>query len=452
MTGKANLPGGGAAHRLSFAQKVSAALLLLLGAFVLRQEPAAFLRALVIVHIAYAALFVGARLIALIATIKTEAPRPRPAPIGHLPSVSLLCPLYREPESVGNLIGALARLSYPSDRVEVLLLLEADDDETSAAIGRLPDGFRVVRVPAGGPRTKPNALNHGLAASSGDLVGVYDAEDRPEADQLRKVAERFISGPEDLACVQAQLNYYNRDDGFIPRMFALEYALHFDWFLPGLSRCGLPLPLGGTSNFVRRDALLSVGGWDAHNVTEDADLGLRLARAGYRLEAIDSTTFEEATDTPARWVRQRSRWIKGFIQTGLVHMRRPMGWRTALTLHAAILAVVVSALLNPLSWGLLLAHLMGWPVPGEGVFSGGLGLACLVLFVGGNLLHVWLFMVAPLTRGWYALTAAALLLPFYWLLQSVAGYKALAGFLLRPHHWEKTDHSAGEDSLREAAA
>lgn len=194
-----------------------------------------------------------------------------------------------------------------------------------------------------------------------------------------------------------------------------------------------------------------MGGWDAYNVTEDADLGLRLAEAGHRVAWIDSSTFEEATDTPSRWIKQRSRWLKRFLQTTFVHFRRPVSWRTAVTLHLAIAAVIIGSLINPLMW----VSFMAWLLLGfsglDPVFAGAFGEACLALFICGNAAHLWLTLMAPLSRNWFGLTAAGFLAPAYWCLQSVAGYKALAGFVMSPHHWEKTEHSAGEDTGREGA-
>ncbi|MFC3302137.1 glycosyltransferase family 2 protein [Parvularcula lutaonensis] len=364
------------------------------------------------------------------------------------PTIALLCPLYNEPQSVKNLITAIGQLDYPREKLDVLLLLEVDDHLTEKGAGTLPSFVRIVRIPSGGPRTKPNALSIGLSETRAEIVGIYDAEDRPEKDQLLKVAQAFREGPADLGCVQARLNYYNRDDSFITRLFALEYSLHFDWFLSGLARLGLPLPLGGTSNFVLRSALEDAGGWDPYNVTEDADLGIRLSRCGYRIGTVDSTTYEEATDTARRWVKQRSRWLKGYLQTWIVHMRSIIGWREAIVLHFALGAVFMNAVVNPLMWCLFLAWIVLRLEIFSPLFEGALGTLCLFLFVAGNAAHIWCLLVAPLRRGWYELTEAMIGIPYYWFLQSAAGYKALLEFVFAPHYWDKTDHSEGEDVLK----
>ena len=419
--------------------------------YLLIVSPGWVVRGVVLVHLTFAGAFLLLRSMAVFSVLSSDQASPWQALTTETPSFTLLCPLYQEPSSVRNLVRSLKELRYPEDKVQIILLLEDDDHETYEASLGLDNSVMVLRVPGGGPKTKPNALNHGLAEATGELIGIYDAEDRPEADQLLRVAQAFAKGPKDLVAVQARLNFYNRDDSIITRLFALEYALHFDWFLPGLTRLGLPLPLGGTSNFVRRDALTEIGGWDPFNVTEDADLGMRLTQAGGRIIAIPSTTFEEATDSPGPWVRQRSRWLKGYFQTWVGHGFRPQSWRSLLVLHGFLGAVVVSALINPILWILFLL----WAVSGQSmfaeVFRGGLGQVCLAAFILGNAYHLWMMMIAPLRRRWHDLVPSALLLPVIWVLQSVAGYKGAIGYLLAPHYWEKTQHTEGEDVAKERA-
>ena len=206
-------------------------------------------------------------------------------------------------------------------------MVEEDDLETVAAAKALLDGdvpFEIIEVPPGGPRTKPKAANYALAFARGEYLVVYDAEDRPERDQLKKAVATFRASPRQTACLQARLNFYNADHNWLTKMFALDYALWFDTLLPGLDRIGVPMPLGGTSNHFRTSVLRDIGGWDAFNVTEDADIGIRLSQLGYRVSMLDSNTFEEAPVTIGAWLKQRSRWLKGYMQTWLVHMRDPL--------------------------------------------------------------------------------------------------------------------------------
>jgi cellulose synthase/poly-beta-1,6-N-acetylglucosamine synthase-like glycosyltransferase len=226
-------------------------------------------------------------------------------------------------------------------------------------------------------------------------------------------------------------------------MFALDYALWFDVLLPGLDRIGMPMPLGGTSNHFRTAVLRDIGGWDAFNVTEDADIGIRLAQLGYRVAMLDSTTFEEAPITLGAWLKQRSRWLKGYMQTWLVHMRDPAGLarRTGIggfmAFQLFIGGGVVFALVNPLLWLAMIAcWVFGLPLwddmPAMSIPASGLVL--------NNLLLTWLAVIGPRRRGWDELSPYGLTVIVYWAMVSVAGYRGLWQLITRPFFWEKTAH------------
>lgn len=360
----------------------------------------------------------------------------------ELPVITILCPLYKEASSLPGLLASLKALDYPAGKLDIKLVLEADDHETIARAQALASKTPVdlVIVPEGAPRTKPKACNYALWSAKGDLLVIYDAEDRPAPTQLRRAAEAFAGLPDDVACLQARLNYYNRDKSWLTRLFAAEYALIFDIVLPGLARIGAPLPLGGTSNIFRTDTLIEAGAWDPYNVTEDADIGLRLGAAGYRSLTLDATTLEEATSTLGAWLRQRTRWIKGYMQSWAVHARH--GRKTlgeAITLHFIVGGVVVAALVNPVFWTLYILWVTGAADLGW-LFPTPLGALATLSFLAGNLVLVWLYMIAPLRRRWHDLVPWALTSPLYWILQSVAGYRAAWQFLRAPHLWEKTHH------------
>jgi len=305
------------------------------------------------------ALFFIAWLALRLAAALTPRPcegRPKERPDPALPVYTVIAALYREAGSIHGLLRSIEQLDYPREKLDVLLAVEADDRETREAIadysGPLP--LRVIVVPAGAPRTKPRALNAALAFARGGLTVVYDAEDRPEPDQLRRAEAAFAASDDRLACVQARLSIDNTDDGWLARMFTAEYAGQFDVFLDGLCALGMPLPLGGSSNHFATAVLREVGGWDAWNVTEDADLGMRLARFGYRAMMIGSTTYEEAPARLMPWLRQRTRWFKGWMQTWCVHMRQPvslwreLGPRGFFGLQLAVGGNVLAALVHPL--------------------------------------------------------------------------------------------------------
>ena len=243
-----------------------------------------------------------------------------------LPTYTILVPMYKEPTMVAGMLRNMRAMDYPKDKLDVKLLLEANDLETQEAAAQLslPSWFQVVVVPDGTPKTKPRACNVGLEQARGEFLVIYDAEDRPEPDQLKKAVAVFRKSSSKLSCLQARLNYYNPHQNMLTRWFTLEYSTWFDLFLPGLHTLGSPIPLGGTSNHFRTKVLQDVGGWDAWNVTEDCDLGLRLARGGHETRVLSSTTWEEAASTLHAWIPQRSRWVKGYWQTLLVHTRQPM--------------------------------------------------------------------------------------------------------------------------------
>lgn len=372
----------------------------------------------------------------------------------ELPVYSILVPLYREANVVRRTVRALAALDYPADKLDIKLILEEDDCETIAAAEALNSAarFEIVRVPPSAPRTKPKATNFALALARGAYVVVFDAEDWPEQDQLRKAVAAFRALPETVACLQARLNFYNAGDNWLTRMFALEYAAWFDYLLPGLARLGVPIPLGGTSNHFRTDILRRLHGWDAFNVTEDADLGLRLARCGYRVLPLDSSTYEEAPGSVGCWIRQRTRWLKGYMQTVLVHSRAPLAFIRAVGLmrycglFLFVGGAVLTNLLSPLVWLTSLLWMLGrHPFATDA--------APFLLLLAGNAVLTALAMLAPVKRGWSRLAPYGTTVVFYGLLVSVAAYRALWEFVRKRFHWNKTEHgltpSLSADGVRQ---
>lgn len=362
------------------------------------------------------------------------APR-TPLAAEELPMITLLAPLRDEAVMLERLSDALSRLDYPADRLELLFIIKADDADTLAAAVALPrnPGRRIIIVPPGEPRTKPRALNYAMAFAHGELIAVYDAEDRPAPDQLRVAAESFAAGPDTLACLQAPLNWYNREDNWLTRQFALEYASQFHALLPLYDRLSWPLPLGGTSNIFRRSALRAVHGWDAWNVTEDADLGYRLAALGYHSGLISPPTLEEAPTRLRPWIRQRSRWLKGFLQTIGVHARGapPAGrsGRFFLSLGLALGGAVMSAFLHA---PLALAGL-------SALFAGAPGAAA-AFFLSGYLAAATCAAAGMVRAGLRPRLIDLAAMPFYWPWQSWAAARALRELIARPYVWDKTRH------------
>jgi cellulose synthase/poly-beta-1,6-N-acetylglucosamine synthase-like glycosyltransferase len=385
--------------------------------------------------------------------------RPHPAPAaasGDLPVYTILVPLYREANVLPRLARALLLIDYPHDRLDIKLLVECDDDETAAIADELGrrGPFEVLRVPLGAPRTKPRACNYGLSFARGEFTVIYDAEDRPERDQLRKAVAGFRGQSDDVACLQAHLNFYNANENALTRLFALDYALWFDVLLPGLDRLGVPMPLGGTSNHFRTAVLRELGGWDPFNVTEDADLGIRIAQLGRRVAMLDSTTFEEAPPRLGIWLRQRSRWLKGYMQTWLVHTRDPLalarriGVLGFIAFHLLLGGAVAAALVNPLLWAMSLVMLFGWPLLNDS--SDALAALSATGIFGGHAVLTALAMMAPLRRGWSRLAPYGLTVTLYWALISIAAWRAVIQLANNPFHWEKTDHGISRFTRRHA--
>lgn len=365
-----------------------------------------------------------------------------------LPTFTILVPAYREPEIIHHLLGAVGGLDYPADKLEVLLLLEADDTETISAVNAIEVGIAVdvVLVPPAEPRTKPKALNYGLCLAKGDIVTVYDAEDVPEPLQLRRAAVVLARHGEQVACVQAQLSFSNVHQNVITRWFTLEYAVWFALFLPGLVASGAAVPLGGTSNHFRRSVLEELGAWDPFNVTEDADLGIRMHRRGYRTRVVESVTYEEANSDFVNWIKQRSRWYKGYLQTWLVHMRHPqqllgeLGWKGFIRFNLFVGGTPALAVANPVCWMLAIAWFVGQPSIIHRLFPAPifyLGLAC---WAFGNFTLAYLWVVATRLTKRSDLLVAALLAPAYWVMMAIAAIKALLQLVINPSYWEKTTH------------
>jgi len=371
-----------------------------------------------------------------------------------LPTYTILVPLYHEAELAAQIVEAIDALDYPKTKLDVKLLVEEDDAATIAAVrrARLGSHCHVVVVPDSQPRTKPKACNYGLLHARGEYVVIFDAEDAPEPDQLRKAVIAFRKAPPEVVCVQAKLNYWNRNQNLLTRWFTAEYSQWFDLFLPGLSATRAPIPLGGTSCHFVTEKLLELGAWDPFNVTEDADVGIRLARAGYTTVMIDSTTYEEANSRVYNWIRQRSRWIKGYVQTWLVHMRHPLQLWDELgpagfsSFQLVVGGTALTVLLNPIYWGLTSA----WALTEAGVirhlFPGPIYFAAAFNLLFGNFAFTYLNAAGAYRRGYYDLVKYSLFSPLYWALMSVAAWKGLLQLVTRPSYWEKTVHGLAEAS------
>lgn len=356
-----------------------------------------------------------------------------------LPIYTILVPLFKEKKStIQQVTKALQNLHYPTEKKDIKLILEHTDKDTLANIPEnLGVAFEVIVVPDSQPKTKPKACNYALQTAKGEYVCIFDAEDIPDQNQLISA----LGTLQHNNVGQAQLTYYNWDRNVLTKMFYFEYECLFKFFLPALQYFHLPIPLGGTSNHFKRHELNQLGGWDAYNVTEDADLGIRYYRHRKNVGIIYSETHEEAPFTMGNWLNQRSRWIKGYMQTLLVHLRQP--WRTykelgfikffgflffigapTMTFVFMPFALLVSAFAffatMPLSNGL-------WYFTGANLF-------------GGIILHIGIALTITLKTQRTTLLAYSLLYPFYWLLHPIAALIAVFELIFAPYYWRKTIH------------
>lgn len=371
-----------------------------------------------------------------------------------LPIYTIVIALYQEAAAVKGLVQALQKLNYPKEKLDIKLVLEPDDRATLAAVDKLRLGWpiEVLVAPDHGPRTKPKALNAALLFARGEFIAIFDAEDRPEPDQIRLALESFLAGDGQLACVQARLTIDNTADSWLSRLFTAEYAGLFDVLLPGLAAWRLPLPLGGSSNHFRTSILRKVGAWDPYNVTEDADLGMRLARFGYRTAVIRSTTYEEAPARFGPWLKQRTRWFKGWVQTWLVHMRSPralaqqLGLRGFAAFQLLVGGTVLAALVHPLfAIEFMVEMAMGTNTAMLGFY--------LTTLVVGYAVSAALGAIGLARRGLLASAWVLVLIPVYWMLLSAAAWRAVFQLVQDPYRWEKTEHGLARTSrLAERAA
>lgn len=414
---------------------------------------------LTVMGFALGPLFLGLIVLRLAASVLKNPVEPAAEALraedADLPVYTVIAALYREKRVAAKLIQALSRLDYPASKLDIKLVLEADDRETLDVLQAtdLPGNVEIIVAPRGQPRTKPRALNVALPLARGRFTVIYDAEDVPDPGQLRLAIARFARLPLHVACLQARLTIDNTDDSWLTRLFTIEYGALFDVFNPGLADIGSPIPLGGTSNHFRTSVLKRIHGWDAWNVTEDADLGLRLARLGYEVRDLPSSTLEEAPGTLRIWMRQRTRWMKGFVQTATTHSRRPWAllrqlgfWRSYGAL-AVTWGIVLSALVYPFFSALfLVSWLSGTGGPSPSRWDIVARAYSLTLFVSGAAAIMIPALFALHRRRLWRLLPWLPLLPFYYGLVSIAAWRGLWELATATFRWNKTSHGHARTS------
>ena len=368
-----------------------------------------------------------------------------------LPVYTVMVALYREATVAAQLVATLRRLNWPPSLLDIKLVCEADDRETIEALEALRPGpqFEIVEVPPMQPRTKPKALSYALPAARGEFLAIYDAEDRPHPDQLLEAYGRFAKAPQTLACVQAPLIITNARASWLSALFSLEYSALFRALLPMLARAGMPLPLGGTSNHFRTAVLRKAGGGDPYNVTEDADLGMRLYRLGYRADVIVRHTLEDAPTTLKSWCGQRTRWYKGWLQTWLVMMRDPrqlvrdMGWKAFIVFQLMIGGMLVSSLAHPfilLFFFVTLVAMLDNPATDIHILAKTLFTIDIVNIFGSYSAFLAVGAAAMIHHEKKLVGWRWVLIPVYWMLVSFSAWRAVVELKTRPFFWHKTQH------------
>ncbi len=368
----------------------------------------------------------------------------------NLPVYSILCPLYKETHMIPHFLDGIGKLDYPKEKLDVILLLEEDDKESIKAISymNLPPFVRTIIVPHSLPKTKPKACNYGLSHVKGEYIVVYDAEDIPDPMQLKKAYIGFNKSDRKVVCLQAKLNYYNPTQNLLTRFFTAEYSLWFDVTLTGLQSINTSIPLGGTSNHFRTEDIKRLNAWDPFNVTEDADLGVRLFKQGYKTAVIDSVTLEEANSNVGNWLRQRSRWIKGYMQTYLVHSRDMVPFFRKWGIHALIFQLVIGGriaflFINPLLWIITISYFIFYGIVGpsiEAIYPPFILYMAIISLIFGNYLYIFCYILGCVKKGQWHLIKYVYLIPFYWFLMSLAGCMGFYQLIFKPHYWEKTVH------------
>lgn len=410
-------------------------------------QPLVFFAAVMMLAVVTLILAQALKIAAFAAGLLRQRKPSDPPPALQTPLVSVLVPLFREERIASALVNRLEKLRYPKSRLDVVLILEAQDTQTRHALDAadLPPWMRVIEVPDGPITTKPRALNYALRFCRGEIVGIYDAEDAPAPDQIDEVVAAFARAPPEVACLQGILDFYNPRANWLSRCFAIEYATWFRILLPGVARLGFAIPLGGTTVFFRRNALEEVRGWDAHNVTEDADLGIRLARYGYRTELLPSVTREEANNRAWPWVKQRSRWLKGYMLTYLVHMRAPtrllrsLGLWKFLGFQVFFLTTILQFTLAPALWSFWLIP-FGLPHPLSAMLSPMAAQALFASFLMAEAVSVVIGLAAVARTPHRGLFPWVPTMMLYFPLGVLAAYKGLIEVVSKPFYWEKTAH------------
>lgn len=382
-----------------------------------------------------------------------------------LPSISILIPAYREELVLGNCISRIFESDYPTELLDVIILTERDDQGTMAIAHELSKKYGIKHVQveeSTEPKGKPRALNFGLRHVRGDIVGVIDAEDIIAKELFREVALMMSSGYD---AVQGVLDMVNDRDGYMNMHLRAEYRYWYHTYLPALQYSNFPIPLGGTTNFFRRSVLKDLEGWDPYNVTEDFELGLRLYnerkrvgniydmlkdrraqsifRNNYKFSLLESVTQEESPTTMSGWLRQRTRWQRGKIQTFRKIAKKPPQAATS-KLHSIMMSLIPH--LGPINLtGIaysLYIFFSGISIPVYLYYIFGFNMSMIAFYCVANAYSYFNVVGRTRNRRFLGAIFIGITTLVYWVMQWMADVRAIKHeYIGSKVFWEKTDHS-----------
>lgn len=369
----------------------------------------------------------------------------------ELPVVSVFIPLYHENEIIPQIFRYITDFDYPQDKLDIIFILESTDTETAKAFIDMhpPAHFKALLSPDVEPKTKPKAMNVAFKEARGDVLVIFDAEVLPERDQIKRAVATFKRFPE-AKYLHTRMDVYNAEENWITKLYTAEFCYFYHYLMPGLIESKYPVPISGHSTYFRKEVIEKVGAWDAYNVAEDCDIGIRIYRKGFGSGAmLDSHTWEQSTTTIPTWVRQRTRWIQGFIQTSMVQLRYPLllkrelgSWKNFLVFLFLVPGNVVLNMLNMFQWVMFIIWNTTHAPFLQVAYSGIVLYLATTCFLVGNFLFTFFSMYGLYERKHFRIVPWATLSFAYWIMLGIATFRAALHLFLHPHKWDHTKHSA----------
>lgn len=369
-----------------------------------------------------------------------------------LPIYTIILPVRDEEYSIlKNLLDSINNLDYPKDKFDIKFVVDEEDIKTIEAGKELLKKFNfdLIIVPDYRIKSKPLSCNYALKFIKGEYITIYDAEDRPEKYQLKKAIQKFKELGNDYVCLQASLHFYNKYKNFLTYCFSIEYSMWFDFTIRSIDKFGSFFPLGGTSNHFKAKKLLELGKWDGFNVTEDAELGVRIARAGYKVSYLNSITEEECPITIHAWIKQRTRWIKGFMQTFCEYMffKKPICIKSTINFKPIrklkFFDIITFNLFIMMSFFFFITMMVIFLNLDIATNIKDFKLLIIMSYINifSFLIMTYMSFIIIIVKNKIKFNVFYLILfPFYWILHYIAGVRACYYLIVKPFYWAKTKH------------